>query len=453
MKLMEAMTINDARTKNGALTHSTTNSNLLDLFFIAGASRNMRDDDIEMMFTRALGEDERLAVQLALWARDCRGGAGERRFFRVVYRYLKRNNPNLVSQFVHKVPELGRWDDLWHSDLLDCELRLIKKELLAGNGLLAKWVPRRSPVFAQLASLMDMNLSSFRRFVVKLSNTVEQKMSVKDYSFEYSHVPSVAMSRYGKAFRKNDGYRFAEYLSKVEKGEAKINASTLFPYDCLRNILADQTSKVGIEQWKALPNYYTDENILVVCDVSGSMGYVGSPQLSPIHVSVSLALYTSERNTGIFKDCFITFSGRPSIQKLSGPINQRITQLSRADWGMNTNLSAVFSQVLVSAVTHKVPESEMPTKLLIISDMEFDSCVSMNNFDNIRTQYANHGYKLPQVVFWNVNGRPGNNPVKVHQSGAALVSGSSPSILKSVLGDLNPMSVMLSTIDVDKYRF
>jgi hypothetical protein len=173
---------------------------------------------------------------------------------------------------------------------------------------------------------------------------------------------------------------------------------------------------------------------------------------------------------GVFKDQFVTFSATPELQKVSGTLEQRYAQMARSEWGMNTDIQAVFKLILTAGVKHKVPQSEMPTKLLILSDMEFDQCVttgssggrygggapaSVSAMEMIEKEFAAAGYKVPQIVFWNLNGRAGNSPVTYNKVGAALVSGFSPSIVKSVLGgeEMTPISIMLKTVMVERYDF
>jgi Domain of unknown function (DUF2828) len=313
--------------------------------------------------------------------------------------------------------------------------------------------------------------------VVGLSNTVEQKMCAQDWTgIVYPHVPSVAAGRYQKAFLKHDPAGYGKYKEKLVTGEAKINASVAYPYDVIRS-LNNGDKAVANAQWAALPNYLegSDENILPVVDVSGSMSGVSvSGSVTAMDVSISLGLYTSERMGGVFKDQFITFSGSPQMLKLKGTLEQRYIQMARSDWGMNTDLGAVFKLILAAAVKGKVPQKEMPTKILILSDMEFDACVttggsgkksgyystggssvSVSAMEFIEKEYADAGYKVPQIVFWNLNGRAGNSPVTYNKVGAALVSGFSPSIVKSVLGgeEMTPISIMLKTVMVERYDF
>jgi hypothetical protein len=458
MSLISALTTDDALTANGAITNSTTDSKLLDFFANAGSLRNRTESEILRMFNDAYFENPSLALRMLLWVRDCRGGAGERRTFRIIFNNLSPKDKNRI---IHKVPEVGRWDDLWKKQANNEVVRTFTPDLLSflsnnlQNGLLCKWLPRKGKLFDALVKYNRTTPKELRKTLVSNTQVVEQLMSSRRWSeIKYSTVPSKAMSNYARSFSKRDGVRFSEYMQKVEKGEAKINASTLFPYDVLLSLNKNAESVVNA-QWNALPNYYSDENILVVADVSGSMGDFRSRTLCPIHASISLAMYTAEKNTGLFKDHFITFSSKPKLQKLSGTFTNRVNQLQQAEWAMSTDLVAVFELLLTKAVKHRLTDQDLPTKIVIVSDMEFNHAVTnISNFNEIKRQYESHGYTIPQLVFWNVNGRAGNVPVKMNDKGVALVSGYSPSIIPSILGEsISPMAVMLKTLNVERYNF
>jgi hypothetical protein len=466
-----------AVTSNGAVTNSSSLNKNVDLFFLAGASRGK---DITSTFAGALVEDSEVAIRVLEWARDARGGAGERETFRKLFGYVIRSEPKLAERLLVKVPELGRWDDvlMTFGTVLERDaLRMIAFALNdVQDGLCAKWMPRQGEQANKIRSYMKLTPKAYRKLLVGLSNTVEQKMCAQDWTgIVYPHVPSVAAGRYQKAFLKHDPAGYAKYKEKLESGEAKINASVAYPYDVIRS-LRNGDKAVANAQWKALPNYLegSDENILPVVDVSGSMsGVAVSGSVTALDVAVSLGLYTSERMGGVFKDQFVTFSGSPQMVKLSGTLEQRFNQMERSDWGMNTDLGAVFKLILSAAIKGKVPQKEMPTKVLILSDMEFDQCitsggtgksgrystgggpVSVSAMEFIEKEYQAAGYKVPQVVFWNLNGRAGNSPVTYNKAGAALVSGFSPSIVKSVLGgeEMTPISIMLKTVMVQRYDF
>ena len=465
-----------ALTDNGGVTNASSLNRNVDLFFLAGASRGK---DITPTFVGALVEDSEVAIRVLEWCRDARGGAGERETFRKLFAYVLKNEPALASRLLVKVPELGRWDDVLAAfgTVLEREaLRMIAFALNdVQDGLCAKWMPRQGAEANKIRSYMKLTPKVYRKLVVGLSNTVEQKMCAQDWSgIVYPHVPSVAAGRYQKAFLKHDPAGYGEYKVKLASGEAKINASVSYPYDVIRSLKSGDR-EVAIAQWKALPNYLegSDENIMPVVDVSGSMTSVVSGSVNALDVAISLGLYVSERMGGVFKDTFMTFSGTPEMLKLKGDLGQRYDQMARGDWGMNTDIAAVFKLILNAAVKGKVDQKEMPTKILILSDMEFDSCVttgstkpvsryvsggssvSVSAMEFIETEYAAAGYKVPQIVFWNLNGRSGNSPVTYNKVGAALVSGFSPSIVKSVLGgeEMTPLSILLKTVMVERYDF
>lgn len=462
-------------TLNGAATNASSLNKNTDFFFLAGASRGK---DITSTFVGAMVEDSEVAIRVLQWLRDARGGAGERETFRKLFGYLARNEPAMASRVLAKVPEIGRWDDLFIAFGTPIErdaLRMISTALIAKNGLCAKWMPRQSTEANKIRSYMKLTPKEYRKLIVGLSSTVEQKMCAQEWTdITYPHVPSVAASRYQKAFLKHDPIGYGKYKEKLVTGEAKINASVVYPYDVIRS-LTHGDKAVAIAQWNALPNYLegSDENIMPVVDVSGSMTSVASGSVTALDVAISLGLYVSERMGGVFKDTFMTFSGSPAMLKLTGDLSQKYDQMSRSDWQMNTDLGAVFKLILSSAIKHKVSEKEMPTKILILSDMEFDRCVttgsvkstghystsgtvvSVSAMEFIEKEYITAGYKVPQIVFWNLNGRAGNSPVTYNKVGAALVSGFSPSIVKSVLGgeEMTPISIMLKTVMISRYDF
>ena len=322
------------------------------------------------------------------------------------------------------------------------------------KNLLAKWLSRKGYEFEKVRKYLGLSPKEYRKLVVGLSNTVEQKMCAKDWdAITFSHVPSVAMNKYRKAFLRNDESRFNEYISLVLEGKEEIKAGVLFPHLLYQAYNRGEDKKAVEAQWMNLIDFMADSNekIIPVCDVSGSMTGL------PMDVSVSLGVYISERNKSIFKDAFITFSDRPKMQYLKGSLYERLRQLESAEWGGSTNLEGVYKLILTKALENKVAESDMPTKILIISDMEFNSCAQNGNdtaLSMIKRMYSESGYKMPDIIFWNVNGRLGNVPANFKAKNVGLVSGFSPSILKSVLsGSIDtPASLMLKTINSERYK-
>lgn len=465
-KLVDESRQKIVRTRNGAVTKSTTLNNVLDMFFIAGASRTISEKDIINIFIKAYGENPDLALKCLFHARDIRSGAGERRFFRIVWSYVLNTYPQEVRHLVKHIPEYGRWDDMFfNTSVARFSINPIKAGLMAKNGLLAKWMPRKGEVAKYLREKLQMSPKNYRQTIVGLSSTVEQQMCKNEWKkINYPHVPSVAMNKYRKAFYRNDDQRFKAYIEAVTSGAEKINASAIFPHTLVRALYADGSRQAIQAQWNALPNYMegSTERILPVCDVSGSMSMGDG---LPMDVSLALGVYISERNEGIFNNAFITFSAQPTMNYVGGDLYDRLSSIRKANAGYNTNLIGVFSLILNTATRNRLKQHDMPTKVLIISDMEFDGSNAfqghlqrgamqayLTNYQTIKDSYATAGYKMPELVFWNVKGRKDNVPaIKTDKVG--LVSGFSPSILKSILGGkiYSPIDLMLKTIDIERY--
>jgi len=451
-RLIESMQTKNALTHNGAITNESSLNHCLDLFSKAGASRNISEADIQNMFSKAYNEDSTAALRIMFWARDVREGAGERRFFRICLQYLQGNQPEVFKKITKHIPEFGRWDDVLYGDI-DEASEMIEIALASGDALCAKWMPREKSSKRNLAYALRKQLrlspKQYRTVLANFSKTVEQEMSDKEWGdINYSHVPSMALNKYRNAFQRNDNDRFNEFNQKAIAGKVKVNAGAIFPQNIFSSWSNGGDSDSINAQWQNLPNYTTDEMIIPVCDVSGSMSGL------PMEVSVSLGVYLSERNTGPFKDAFVTFSSNPELQVLKGSATERFLQLKQANWRFNTNLQATMDLLLNKGIENNLSQAEMPSKILLISDMEFDYCGQNTNQEVIDAKFEAAGYKTPGIVFWNVNGRTGNSPVNKNNKNVALVSGFSPAILTSVLGgdDLTPMGVMNKTINKERYN-
>ena len=471
-RLMEALQTENTTTTNGMTTNSSSLNECVNLFFSIGAMRGKNKEKVISMFSKAFNEDPRTAIRILFWSRDVREGAGERQIFRDVLTYLVENHPQAVKANLDLIPEYGRWDDvhvLIGTELESDVISLLVQGLKDANGLVAKWLPRKGMVFNKVRKALKLTPKELRKLVVSLSNTVEQKMCSKKWSeIEYPKTPSLAMSRYGKAFGRNDRERFSQFIESLKKGEVKVNAGALYPYDITKNLRFGDNKDLANEQWKALPNWMEGSNelILPMVDVSGSMGVPvgGNKNLTCMEVAISLGMYISERNEGSFKDMFMTFSSEPQIQKLLGSLSDRYTQLARADWGMSTNLEAAFKTILDQAIRFNVPQDEMPTKVLIISDMEFNQANSgwggTRDWNPaalvmIEEMYTNAGYTRPGIIFWNLSASGGNFPATFDEMGTALISGFSPSIMKSVISNpnsLTPVNIMNETVNSERYE-
>lgn len=474
---------NLTQTENGALTYKSTESDCLDLFYQAGAMRNASKKDIASLVMRAYAENSVTAMKILFFARDIRGGLGERRFFRMAMEHLANCYPDSVRKNLMFVPEYGRWDDLLvfynipalHSDVVRIISRQLKEDTAAMNdgeavSLLAKWLPsvnassEETKALARRISkelgMQERNyrkkLSSLRKYI----DIIENRLREKDYTFEYSAQPSRALLFYRNAFIRNDKERYFNFLNEVNCGKSKLNTSTLYPYDIVRQALKRNTSdeRYSLDtSWKSLNDIDNAQNAIAVVDGSGSMyGNGGSPK--PYEAALALGLYFAEHNKGAFANHFITFSMHPRLVEIKGrDITEKVKYAASFNECANTNLQAVFDLILDTAVTDRLPQSELPETIYIISDMEFDTCVydsskHITNFKAVERQFAAKGYKLPKVVFWNVASRNQQVPVKMHQSGAALVSGASPAIFDMVKeGEMNPFKLMNEIIGSERY--
>jgi len=459
--LLEALQTEDTTTLNGMVTNSTSKDANVDLFFHIGG---MRGQDPISLFVKAFVEDPLTALKVTFWCRDVRGGAGERQLFRDVVTYLALQAPEVLKKNIHLFPEYGRWDDvltLVGTPLEEDVLDLIGHGLTHGDGLLAKWLPRKGPIANKIRKYLGVSPKVYRKTLVGLSKTVEQSMCAKKFEdIDYEKVPSLAMSRYIQSFYRNDESRFSEFKNRLAEGTAKVNAGALYPYDITKAIEygSDSDNTVQQSQWDSLPNYMegSEKRVLPLVDVSASMDCPvgGNPNLTCMDVAISLGLYISERNDGIFKDAFITFSEYPTLEYLKGTLAQRLHSLASASWGYNTNLEKVFELVLNQAVKHDVSPDEMPTDILILSDMQFDQATDSEQtaYKMIREKFNDAGYELPNIIFWNLNSY-GDVPVAFDEDGTALISGFSPSILKSVLAgdEMTPLSIMMETIGSSRY--
>lgn len=476
-------TNNVTQTENGAGAYKSTKSNVLDFFALGSALRNRPESEQVDIFASAWMENPQLALKAMFYARDVRGGQGQRGAFRAQLKYLATVAPLTVIGNIKHIPEYGRWDDLY--ELVDtpaesAAFEFMKEQLMQDMAnpehpsLLAKWLKSENASSAKTKMLatktrkaMNLGSSNYRKILSTLRarlNVIERQISAGEWDgIEYSHVPSQAMMKYRKAFAKHDETGFTKFINKVNKGEAKINSGTLYPYEIIEKIKVfdyywgnnapDIDPQVAQAMWDNLPDYVDGDegSAIAVVDTSGSMSG------TPINVAVSLGMYFAERSHGPFKDHFITFNTLPELMAITGnDIVSKVRHIGRAPWGGTTNLEAVFDLILTSAVENNVPESEMPKKIFIISDMQFN-CVTGGSsntlFKTMQKKYTQAGYEIPNVVFWNVDGRQSNQPVTMDERGTQLVSGFSPSIFTHIMGGAfeTPYDLMLKVLNSDRY--
>lgn len=473
---------NKTYTENGALTNISAGDAIVDWFFHSGALRREKDKNrIISLFLAAFNQDKTKALRLLFYLRDIRGGQGERDVFRTVLFYLANHETEWVKNNLHLIAEYGRWDDYLcllktacYDDVVDFIGKQLEEDLknhldgkLYNISLLAKWLPSlnspskkykeegrlllRSGKFSTAANYRKA-LSILRKDL----NIVERKIAAKEYEdIEYEKLPSRAILKYRKAFVRNDEARYTDYLEKVKNNAAKINTGTLYPYDLVKDYLQDieyhsyrdkniksYLNETVELQWKNLPDYVPEINGLCICDTSGSMSGF------PMQVSMSIALYIAERNKSeVWKNYVIPFSSRARFMEVKGDtLLDKLVSIYTGDCS-NTNLQSVFDLILDRSVKCNVKKEDMPKQLLIISDMEFDSCgTSLTNFEVITDKYRKAGYDLPQIIWWNVESRNTQTPFTVNDKNVFCLSGCSPVVLKLALNGSSTIYEMIDKI-------
>lgn len=470
---------NSTKTENGAETYISSTSHCVDLFGSIGALRSADNDDIISRFIKAYIEAPDIAMKILFYARDVRGGLGERRVFNIIINYLAKNYKNSVIKNIDYIPEFGRFDDLLSLLGTNCQTEMIEliskqlnedleamKQKKENISLLAKWLPSinasnkttisNAKIISKLLAMKYENyrktLSSLRKYI----NIIENPLREKNYTFEYEKQPSKALFKYRRAFIRNDNERYLDFISKAKNGEVVLKTNSLYPYDVIRSCRnSDESERAVLDAtWNSFSDYTNNSNAIAVIDGSGSMYNCGDPL--PIDVAMSLGIYFAEKNKGPFYNHFITFSENPRLIEIKGEtIFDKVEYCESFNEIANTNIQKVFELILNVAVKNKVPQNELPSTIYIISDMEFDYCTlnpSQTIFENAKQEYKHNGYVLPNVVFWNVQSRQQQVPVTKNELGVALVSGASPRIFNMVISNkLNPYDYMIETLSQERY--
>ena len=470
-------------TENGALSYRTSGHELLDLNFQVSSLRNKKDSEIKKMFTKAFFENPDLAVRWLFYLRDIRGGMGERRSFRIMMEALAEVRPEETKRLLPLISEYGRWDDLVYlsrfKQLKDACFDIIQKQLkqdaeccLAGKpfSLLAKWLPSEKPkkfedksFVSRFTKKYGIPRKNYRKSLKTLRNAlkvVECQMTDGKWSdIDYSIVPSRANLIYNAAFLKHDEERRREFLESLKRGDkiAKINAETLFPSDIVHNYRNKPGYDETLEQlWKNLPNTETQGDVIVVADGSGSMNwhFLAGTHVYPLDVSNALAIYFAEKMKGPYANQYITFADRPQYVNLSNAksLYDKIYIAYRYNDCTNTNIVRTFDLILDTAINNQLDQSDIPSTVLVISDMEFDSCTYMVPFDAIQLSWKKAGYQMPKLVFWNVCGRSGGIPIQQNEAGVVLLSGFSPAVYKMAMNnETDPYQALIHVVMDSRY--
>ena len=472
-------------TENGAITHDTTKSAVFDMFAMGAAYRKRNDADCILLFKNALEENESLAMKCLFYIRDILEGQGERRFFRVCFKWLCDERPEVAKRNIDKIAEYGRWDDILYATddtkMQDYAMFIVKEQLALDlesktPSLLGKWLPsencsshKTKKIASKVRKYLKLTHKEYRKILSTLRqriNIVERLMSENRWDeIEFDKIPSRAGMIYKNAFARRDLIK-EKYREFAKSTETKVNAKTLYPYDIAHKAFnetcympLENTERIMLQKyWDNLPNYYGDnqENGLAIVDTSGSMTGM------PLEAAVSLGAYIAERGHGPFANHFITFSSCPELIKFEGvDVTDKFNRARKASWEMDTNLEAVFDLLLGVALKEGTKQEDLPQRLYILSDMEFNGCIDDLEWgagqdevetllEGIARKWKNYGYELPQVVFWNLQCRQNNIPML--KGRFAYVSGLSPTILQTILSGKDGYSLMIEKLMSARYE-
>ena len=490
---------NITRTENGGVTRKTTESKVLDMFAVGGAYRNRSDADVILLFKNAFEENRELAMKCLFYLRDVRGGQGERRFFRTAFRWLCDKHPEVAKRNLNNVSEYGRWDDLIYvAEGTKCQtaaFNIIKHQLALDvqcktPSLLAKWLPSQNAsnkdtkrLGHMLANYFHMTNKEYRKTLSVLReriNVLERLMSANRWDeIEFDKIPSKAGIIYRNAFARRD-ILAKKYEAFAKSSETKVNAEALYPHDIahrafdwgMKRMDTEAPERLMLQKyWDNLKDFYNgrEENGIAVVDVSGSMEGI------PMEAAVSMGAYIADKAHGPFANHFITFSANPELVRFEGvDIVDKFNRCVKANWGMNTNVAAVFDMLLNTAKKKHVKVEDMPTRIYIFSDMEFDRCMTFDSncrdewgwgwhsckhpssaqevnsdLEKIKKKWRAAGYQMPSVIFWNLNAR--NNRIPAIGDGFSYVSGFSPSMIDSILSGKDGYDLMLDKLMSKRY--
>lgn len=480
---------NFTNTENGAVTHKTSFNKVLDMFALGGSYRNRTDDEVINLFRDAFDENPHLAIKCLFYLRDVRGGQGERRFFRVAYKWLIENYTKTARQYLPCIAYYGRWDDLidicFNTALANDMLSIVKAQLKFDAyapaqevSLLAKWMPSENASSADtkakarwFAYKFGYSPKDYRKTlsaIRKKINVLERLMSAREWdNIQFDKIPSVAGLRYSDAFRTREETK-DRYIEFIKAKSTKVNAAVLNPVDIVEKVISKMYKKYLDDTfedfansmqkyWDNLTDYYNgrSEEAIAIVDVSGSMSG------KPMAAAIGMGLYVAQKSTGRFANHFITFSEHPTLVEVKGDnIVEQVKYTMKADWGGNTNLEAALDLILNAAIHEKLPQSELPSKFYIFSDMEFDQAAFSWNrrnerqapetlIESIDKKWRAAGYEMPKVLFWNLDARHNNIPAIGEKY--TYISGFSMSQMQQIFGNKSAVELMLEVLNAERY--
>ena len=492
----------DTTTENGMAAHSSTGSACLDFF--ASVVRDTPSAKVVDLFRTAYLENPSLTLKILLNLRDCIGdGKQEKRVSFDAFAFLKTWKPRTYLKNLKGFTDVGCYKDLLvldsmcrHPLVADPELKLMAAALkmnkaildarlvrpMAGGGaadpadvkkslnLSPKWSPtenckddNKMKAAHRLAALLGVTMRNYRVEYLtpqrREVDVLERNQSLGTWDKIYlPGVPATAARKQKKAFMKHLPEKYTAHLAAVQAGKSKMNSKGIQPHELVRTYLQYGTTHVDAAvnaQWKALEDRLAAagafDGCVPVCDVSGSMAGV------PMEVSLGQGILVSSLSKGRFKNRVITFSAVPQWHTITGEtLGEKVHSLSRAAWEMNTDFIAVFKMLLTEGTTYGLTPEQMPKKILVFTDMQFDAATNAGRYQaahaEVVSMYAAAGYTVPDIVFWNLRDTKVSFPVRKDTPGVALMSGFSAEMLKLLMDNapMTPYSMMLRA--VSKYE-
>ena len=507
-------TNNISYTENGMQGYKSVDNPYLDFLYKVSSFRGKSEEELNKIafdFINSLGESElrKYLLKFILYIRDPRNGLGERTLGRallaVLFKYFDfENKEDIFTWVVNRLYDYSRWDDyvslvqdfyltefgcqenkdeVPHIQQLVLSLKktleedLKNIEINASATLLAKWMPSintSSDTARNLAKFFtnhfEWSEKQYRQTLSKLRKylkVTERQMSLQEWNeIDYEKVPSLANLRYKDAFLKHDKERREEYLNKLAKGEAKINSAVNFPHDIVHKYISCkelwnfslQKYDEALEQlWKNLKEVPGLKDTLVVRDDSGSMTcYIGKTNITSLEVATALGIYCADHCSDAYKNKIISFSKNPKYLDFSDKVSlhDKLDYLYKHSEFANTNIRKVFQLILKTATDNNLKQEDLPKQILIISDMEFDEGADFvgNPIEESQKEFEKYGYKVPKLIFWNVNSRTNVIPIKTNELGVYLLSGFSPNVLNILADGLdNQFEALIKELD-KKYK-
>ena len=405
---------------------------------------------------------------------------------------------NNADSMIHKNYELTLFAEKLREDLSELKIQEIRdaaaeeadadteksskssSKKMNSVSLCAKWSPSendrndsRKQFAKKIASILydkedSKKMEKYRKeYLVPLRkqiNIVETLMCNNEWDkINYEGVPGVASRRLHKAFSNHDSDRYCDYLASVRSGDAKINVTGILPHELanyyvnLRNTQDEYEENETIELlWRTIVDNVKGSgvlgNSLAIIDLSGSM-FSASNGSIPAQVAIALGIITSQCCKGMFKNKFITFSANPELVSLipdaeyaeytekgiEPSLYTCFKSLVNVDFGYNTDFVKCCEMIIKYGREHNINDEDMPKKLFIYTDMQFDEANTEGKENNtieilyktIVKMFKAADYTPPKFIFWNLNSSHKESfPVNCKTEGTAMISGFSEQLLK-----------------------